>query len=111
MTLTFLSFVKYSLPRKNDDLLISSQLFLHVGHVKKNMVFLKKRIRRNKRNRHLASWKVYRGRTGTFLGSHLVQELSLERLSREMEKDMFEVECAERHRYVYMIDIYIYVYT
>lgn len=109
MTLTFLSFVKYSLPRKNDDLLISSQLFLHVGHVKKNMVFLKKRIRRNKRNRHLASWKVYRGRTGTFLGSHLVQELSLERLSREMEKDMFEVECAERHRYVYMIDIYIYM--
>ena len=66
-------------------------------------------IRRNKRNRHLASWKVYRGRTGTFLGSHLVQELSLERLSREMEKDMFEVECAERHRYVYMIDIYICV--
>ena len=72
----------------------------------------KKRISiRNKRNgSFMASWKVDRGRTGTFLGSHLVQELSLERLGlRDGKRDMVEVECAGRHRYVYMIYIYIHI--
>ena len=104
--------------KKMDDLLISSQFFLLAyhscsyifsRHVKKNHGCFSKKESDSKQKTpsFMASWKVYRGRTGKFLGSHLAQELSLKRLG-EMAKDMFEVECAGRHRYVYMIYIYIH---